>query len=207
MSLSRIVRSAPLTLLRLPLLLLLTAAGSSAAGAQQDSTRVRADSARTIISAPPVALQVQSRAGPPMKPGRAFLTSFALPGYAQARFDRGSAGALFMAVELGALAMVKHSNDQVREARRFLSDSLAVDFVVGTDGTLRPSAIASGGFTPELVRRRRLHLEDWLAVIAFNHLLSGADAFVAAQLWDLDAAVAVYPRSGGGGVLVASFKW
>jgi hypothetical protein len=187
--------------------LMLLAIGLPSIVDAQDSTRIRRDSARTILTAPPVALQVQSRSGPPMKPGRAFLSSFALPGYAQARFDRGSAGALFVAVELGALAMVKRSNDQVREARRFLADSLPLDFVVGTDGTLRPSAIASGGFTAELVRRRRLHLEDWLAVIAFNHLLSGADAFVAAQLWDLDAAVAVYPRSGGGGILVASFRW
>jgi hypothetical protein len=180
--------------------MLLVVSATSRASAQRDTTR-------TVLAAPPVALQVQARPAPPMKPGKAFLSSFALPGFAQARFDRGSAGALFVAVELGALAMVKRSNDQVREARRFLSDSLAVDYVVGTDGTVRPSAVASGGFTEELVRRRRLHLEDWLAVIAFNHLLSGADAFVAAQLWDLDAAVAVYPRSGGGGVLVASFKW
>lgn len=187
--------------------LLLSASLASLAGAQRDSTRVRADSVRSVLTAPPVALQVQSRAVPPMKPGRAFLTSFALPGYAQARFDRGSAGALFVAVELGALAMLKRSSDQVREARRFRADSMAVDYVVGTDGVLRPSAIAGGGFTEDLVRRRRLHLEDWLALIAFNHLLSGADAFVAAQLWDLDAAVSLYPTSGGGGVLVASFKW
>jgi hypothetical protein len=133
--------------------------------------------------------------------------SFALPGYAQARFDRGSAGALFVAVELGALAMVKRSGDQVREARRFLNDSLPTDFSVGSDGALQPVARSNGGFTLDLVRRRRLHLEDWLAVIAFNHLLSGADAFVSAQLWDLPTVLSVYPVPSGGAMVVASFRW
>ena len=180
---------------------LLLAVASREARAQQDSTRTT-DSARTLQPAP-IALQVPV---PPMRPGRAFLGSFALPGYSQARFDRGGAGALFVAVELGALAMVKRSSDQVREARRFRNDSLPVDYVVGTDGSITPGPRATGGFNADLIRRRRLHLEDWLAVIAFNHLLSGADAFVSSLLWDLDTAVALYPRQGGG-VLVATIRW
>ena len=35
------------------------------------------------------------------------------------------------------------------------------------------------------LRARRVHYEDWVAVIIFNHLFAGADAFVAAQLWDM----------------------
>lgn len=186
-------------------IVLLLAAVAAPVRAQVDT--VRTDTARVIFDAPPVALQVQQRPVPPLSPGRAFLLSFALPGYAQARFDRGSAGALFVAVELGALAMVKRSSDQVREARRFFNDSLPTDFAVGPDGTLQPIGVQSGGFTRDLIRRRRLHLEDWLALIAFNHLLSGADAFVSAHLWDLPAAVAVYPTAAGGAALVASFRW
>ena len=32
-------------------------------------------------------------------------------------------------------------------------------------------------------------IEDWIALLVFNHLVSGADAFVAAHLWDLPAQV------------------
>ena len=39
------------------------------------------------------------------------------------------------------------------------------------------------------MRTRRLHYEDWLAVLVFNHLIAGADAYVAAQLWDLPGKV------------------
>ena len=42
-------------------------------------------------------------------------------------------------------------------------------------------------YNDDFVRTRKLHVEDWLAVLFFNHLFAGADAFVAAQLWDLPA--------------------
>lgn len=41
------------------------------------------------------------------------------------------------------------------------------------------------------VRARRSHLEDWIAVVVFNHLFAGADAYVAANLADFDANVEV----------------
>ena len=50
---------------------------------------------------------------------------------------------------------------------------------------------------------RQLHVEDWVAVILFNHLFSGADAFVAANLWDLPAEMAVIPTSNGLAVAVS----
>jgi hypothetical protein len=174
------------------------------AAAQVDTTAVRVERARSAMdSTRPLTL----RGGPPISPTRAFLTSLLIPGLGQARLDRGSAGALFATVELGALAMIRRTNEQVREARRFLNDSLPTDFTVGEDGTLQPTSRAPGGFTPALVRRRRLHLEDWLAVLAFNHLLSGADAFVAAQLWDLPAAVSIFPNAAGGASVVATIHW
>ncbi len=40
------------------------------------------------------------------------------------------------------------------------------------------------GATDALLHSRKLHLEDWVAVVIFNHLIAGADAFVAAELWD-----------------------
>ena len=41
------------------------------------------------------------------------------------------------------------------------------------------------------VAARRAHLEDWIAVVVFNHLFAGADAYVAANLADFDANVQV----------------
>ncbi len=60
----------------------------------------------------------------------------------------------------------------------------------------------------ELVRARRTHYEDWIALIIFNHLISGAEAFVSAHLWDLPAQVSVRPSIGGRGASVsASIAW
>ena len=59
------------------------------------------------------------------------------------------------------------------------------------------------GYTQDLVHARALHVEDWVAVILFNHLFSGADAFVAANLWDLPQHLGVRatPLPGGGAAL------
>jgi len=64
-------------------------------------------------------------------------------------------------------------------------------------------------FSRERVTARRQQYEDWAAAILFNHLISGADAFVAAQLWDLPGEVSlrVRPRHGGGMTVSASFPW
>lgn len=54
------------------------------------------------------------------------------------------------------------------------------------------------------VKARRLHFEDWIAMLAFNHLFSAADAFVSAQLWDLPAQVEMrsLPRGSGIGLSI-----
>jgi hypothetical protein len=60
-------------------------------------------------------------------------------------------------------------------------------------------------YTDAYVRTRRLHYEDWLAVLVFNHLFAGADAFVAAQLWDLPVRIGVMPAATGARIS-ASFR-
>jgi len=52
------------------------------------------------------------------------------------------------------------------------------------------------------VKARRLHFEDWIAMLAFTHLFSAADAYVSAHLWDLPAQVEVrvLPRGAGIGL-------
>lgn len=60
--------------------------------------------------------------------------------------------------------------------------------------------------TSQLVRARRTHYEDWVALIIFNHIISGAEAFVSAHLWDLPAQVGITPH-GGGATVSASIAW
>jgi hypothetical protein len=54
------------------------------------------------------------------------------------------------------------------------------------------------------VKARRLHFEDWIAMLAFNHLFSAADAYVSAHLWDLPAQVEMraLPRGNGIGISI-----
>src|SRR6185503_8537197 len=47
-----------------------------------------------------------------------------------------------------------------------------------------PDTWDASRFTPDRIKARRTHYEDWIAAIIFNHLFSGADAYVAANLWD-----------------------
>ena len=102
--------------------------------------------------------------------------------------------------------MLRHATVDLREARRYLGDSLAVTFTVnGT--TAKPLSYGPNAYTEDLIRTRRLHVEDWMAVLAFNHLLAGADAFVSAQLWDVPVKMAAVPRPDGGVLVVATIRW
>ena len=60
-------------------------------------------------------------------------------------------------------------------------------------------------FTADRIKARRTHYEDWIAAIVFNHLFAGADAYVAANLWDFRTNIGVVatPRSG---VIYASVR-
>jgi hypothetical protein len=146
------------------------------------------------------------RAGlePPISPRRAFLSSLLVPGLGQARLDRPSAGALFVAIEVTAIALATKSLYDLRAAKAFRADSIPLSFPVDT-ATGLPRATPQTGpgpFPEDLVRARRVHLEDWLAVLAFNHLIAGAEAFVAANLWDLPAQVGAQRSRAGTGVSV-----
>ena len=102
--------------------------------------------------------------------------------------------------------MLRHATVDLREARRYLGDSLPVTFTVnGTTAT--PTTYGPNGYTADLIRTRRLHVEDWMAVLAFNHLIAGADAFVSAQLWDVPVKMAAVPRPDGAVLLVATIRW
>ena len=116
-----------------------------------------------------------------------------VPGYPQTVLDRPKTAALFIGVEALAIAFARKSAIDLREAKRHAGDSVVASFQIDPatgrvvlDSTGAP-VVAS--YVPNelgiLVGARRTHLEDWLATLIFNHLLSGAEAFVSAQLWDL----------------------
>jgi hypothetical protein len=188
-------------------LLVLSIATLQRVGAQQrpaDSTRVDTLARRRPVTAP------FQRPKPPISSRRAFFTSFAVPGLAQVRLDRPTAGAFFSLIEFGAFAMARRSFIDLQEARRFQQRTVRLTFAIDsiTGQPLRPTAAdtVQRGLARELVRARRVHYEDWLAALIFNHLFSGADAFVGAQLWDVDATVGVVPMPRGAAV-VASLRW
>ncbi|MEP6779110.1 MAG: hypothetical protein ABJC26_04415 [Gemmatimonadaceae bacterium] len=143
---------------------------------------------------------------PPLTPKQAFVYSLILPGLGQSRLDRGSAGAFFALIELGSLAMVQKSKTDLNEARKFSGDSLPANYAVDATGKITGTGSYQIKFPVALVNTRRLHVEDWFAALAFNHLMSGADAYVAAHLWEVPASLSVVPRRDGA-MLVATVRW
>jgi hypothetical protein len=199
---------------------------SSAVGAQQvDSTRAGVARPAPTRRGPRVA-PPDSTLRPPISPRRAFLYSLFIPGLGQAKLDRPNAAALFVGVELLSIAMARKTSLSLDQAARLRGDSVTVGYVADStaspelpdplsgqltavecttgDPTVGSPEVAGGPFpvrcatryTVDRVRARRLQLEDWFAALIFNHLLSGADAFVAAQLWDLPGEVSMraHPR-------------
>ena len=133
-------------------------------------------------------------APPPVSARRAFVYSALIPGMGQAALDRKYAGATFFLIEAMSWALVRRSADDERIAKSFLGDSVpaayAIDPVTGlaqrdSHGNPVVSVWSQSRYSADLVRARALHVEDWVAIILFNHLFSGADAYVAANLWDL----------------------
>jgi hypothetical protein len=189
-------------------------ASRDSARTRPDSTGLRIDTLRAPVDTARgprrARAAVVPRPGlvPPISPRRAFISSLLVPGLGQARLDRPAAGALFVTVELAAIAMATKSAYDLRAAKAFRGDSIVLSYPVDTATglpTTRPVR-GEGPFPNELVRARRLHLEDWLALLAFNHLIAGAEAFVAANLWDLPAQVGAQ-RSRRGTTVHVNVPW
>ena len=154
---------------------------------------------------------------PPISPRRAFLYSALVPGLGQTALDRKYSGAAFFLIEAMSWALLRRSAADVRTAQAFLGDSVprtyAIDpstGVVQRDAHGNPvvATWSQTAYTADLVRARKLHVEDWVAVILFNHLFAGADAYVAANLWDLPQHLGVRaaPLPGGGAVVAFSYS-
>jgi hypothetical protein len=167
----------------------LASGAASAARAQQaDSARIGisplSDSARDSLAGTRLRTAADSMsdrrdsvllAGPPIRPKTALFRSLLIPGWGQASLDRGTAGATYFALEAGSIAMLIFAKKELAVAKRAARDSTFVN-----DSTLGPPPELGGR-----VRVRRSQVEDWAALIFFNHLFSAADAFVSAHLWDV----------------------
>jgi hypothetical protein len=155
---------------------------------------------------------------PPITARRAFLYSALIPGMGQAALDRRYTGATFFMIEAMSWALLRRSVDDERIAKAFLGDSVpqtyAIDPSTGlvqrdSHGNPVVAVWAQTRYTEQLVRARALHVEDWVAVILFNHLFSGADAYVAGNLWDFTQHVSMQaaPLPGGGAKMTVSLTF
>jgi len=165
----------------------------------------RADSARAGVRRSAADSARAALPKPPLSPRRAFLYSLALPGYSQSVLGRPTAGALFVLTESIALVMLRESAADLRQAKRFRSDSVVV---IGyeSNGTSVVPITQVSSYNDRLVDIRRGHVEDWIAFLLANHLFAAADGYVAAHLWDLPTQISLESRRDGA-VLAARLSW
>ncbi|MDO8500551.1 MAG: hypothetical protein Q7S20_01755 [Gemmatimonadaceae bacterium] len=167
--------------------------------APADAAAQRADSTRAGVSRTAPRTAADTSAQRSIAPRRAFLTSLIAPGLMQLRLGRPKAATLFLAAEAGTIGMSVKSWNDLSKAKAAKRDTVGTPVVDGSgkaviDTTTGLQKITYAPRDPNLVgriRARRAHLEDWIAVLVFNHLFAGADAYVAANLADVNANVQV----------------
>src|ERR1039458_4160294 len=191
---------------------LLVCVAASAVAQKPDSVGFKASSIDTVKGPQGSARVLKPFIAPPISPRRAFVYSALIPGMGQAALDRKYTGAAFFLIETMSWALLRRSADDQRIAKAFVGDSVPQSYTIDPttglavrDGHGDPvvATWAQTRYTQDLVRARALHVEDWVAVILFNHLFSGADAYVAANLWDLPQHLGVRatPLRGGGAAM------
>ena len=111
-----------------------------------------------------------------ISPFNALWRSLILPGWGQARLNRKLAGGIFVAWEGVTLGMSLKTGSELRYLRRTLS---------GRAGD-----------------KRQEH-EDWLVLLAFNHLFAGLEAYVSAHLADFPGDLRIEALPGGVGAAVS----
>jgi hypothetical protein len=112
---------------------------------------------------------------------------------------------LFTIVEVASLGMARKSAQDLAEAKSFAGDSIVATYKTDPNTGLAildpktgqpvPETYIVNRYTPDRIKARRTHYEDWIAAIIFNHLFAGADAYVAANLWDFRTNVNVASTS------------
>ncbi|MGZ8398382.1 MAG: hypothetical protein ACXWWN_05025 [Gemmatimonadales bacterium] len=112
----------------------------------------------------------------PISPINAFWRSFLIPGWGQARLNRKLTGGIFIAwegVTLGMSLKTRRELDYLRRTGSGRADD-----------------------------KRQEH-EDWLVLLAFNHLFAGLEAYVSAHLTDFPGDLRVEVVPGGAGAAVS----
>jgi hypothetical protein len=160
------------------ILRLLLAAGAWNAPLQaQDTTRVAPpDTAPVPEPQAPETVSPESAVFRPISPINAFWRSFLLPGWGQARLNRKLTGGIFVAwegVTLGMSLKTRHELAYLRRTRSRRADD-----------------------------KRREH-EDWIVLLAFNHLFAGLEAYVGAHLSDFPGDLRIRAAPGGIGASVS----
>jgi hypothetical protein len=140
----------------------------------------------------------------PLTPKQAFLYSLIAPGLGQSILGRHKAAAGFLLVEAISAIMIRESSADVQEARRIADDTVVVSYVDALGDPFTQTAAPQ--FNRAYVHAREAHVEDWIALLVANHLLAGADAFVAANLWDVGAHLGLR-LAPGNATMTASFKF
>jgi hypothetical protein len=95
---------------------------------------------------------------------------------------------VFATAEILSIGMARKAAQDLREDRDAIQDStrtVTPDPITGLPDTV----FNSTRFTNARLRARRIHYEDWIFALIFNHLISSADAYVSANLWDFNANV------------------
>jgi hypothetical protein len=110
-----------------------------------------------------------------LKPLPAFFHSLLIPGWGQAKLDRKLTAAIFMGWEAVTLGMSLKVNGEVGYLGRIGADSTAL-------------------------ANKRQERQDWLVLLAFNHLFAGLEAFVSSHLQDFPADVKIRAAPRGIGV-------
>jgi len=113
------------------------------------------------------------------------------------KLDRKKAAAIFIVGELGTVGMSVKSWSDLDKAKKARADTVGTPVLDEAGNPVIDSVTHEPKITyaprnkniADRVKARRIHLEDWLAAVIFNHLFSGADAFVSANLADFDANV------------------
>ena len=174
-----------------------------------DTVRVPARAAQGIAPR-----QTPDSLRPPLSPARAFLYSFLVPGLGQARLDRHMAGTLYFGVEALSLAMLAKASNDLRVAKAQQEYAVVGGYQLDANGV--PIRDPNGAFVPadsvrsrystERVRARQTHVEDWIAILIFNHLFAGVDALVSSLLWDVPVRVGIR-APGSGAALAVSVRW
>ncbi|MEP6686969.1 MAG: hypothetical protein ABJC36_01385 [Gemmatimonadales bacterium] len=149
-----------------------------AEGAAQDSAAVATDSAArvdtTIAAAGP--RSAADSLALRTSPMNAFWRSFLLPGWGQAKVGRKLTAGIFIAWEGTTLAMSLKTRHELAYLRR-TNSARAED-------------------------KRREH-EDWLVLMAFNHLFAGLEAYVSGHLTDFPPDLRLQALPGGVGASVS----